>query len=75
VKYKVIIAAIPHTRPHTKKGHMHGTIRDTIAIVDTGKKSRQLNTLEKYHIYRISKDKLQTNGMHINTYNPIFQIL
>jgi hypothetical protein len=34
-------------------------------------KDRHLNTLEKYHIYKISRNNLHMN----NTYNPVLQIL
>jgi hypothetical protein len=44
-------------------------------IIKTGKKGRHLNTLEKYCIYRISRDNLHMNDIYIDTYNPIFQIL
>jgi hypothetical protein len=44
---------------------------DTVDIIKTGKKGKHLNTLEKYHIYRISKDNLHMN----DTYNPIFETL
>jgi hypothetical protein len=39
--------------------------------IRTGRKGRHLNTLEKYQIYKISR-----NNEHMNdTYNPIFQTL
>jgi hypothetical protein len=31
------------------------------------------NTLEKYHIYKISKDRLQMSDTYISSYNPIFE--
>jgi hypothetical protein len=34
-----------------------------------------LNTLEIYNIYRISKDNLHMNDTYMDTYNPIFEIL
>jgi hypothetical protein len=43
--------------------------------VKTGKKGRHLNTLEKYHIYRISKDNLHMNDTYIEIHNPIFESL
>jgi hypothetical protein len=38
-------------------GHRYGNITDTIDIIKTEKKGKHLNTLEKYHIYKISKNK------------------
>jgi hypothetical protein len=42
-------------------------------IIKTERK--RLNTLEKYHIYWISKDDLHMNDMYIDTYKPIFEAL
>jgi hypothetical protein len=36
-------------------------------------KRKTLNTLEKYHIHKISKDRLHTKDTYIDTYNPIFE--
>jgi hypothetical protein len=44
-------------------------------VIRTGRKGRHLNTLEKYHIYKISRDNLHMNDIYIDTYNPIFQTL
>jgi hypothetical protein len=52
--------------------HTYGTITDTMDIVKTGRKGKHLNTLEKYHIYRISKDNPHMNDTHINTYNELY---
>jgi hypothetical protein len=56
-------------------GHTYGTITDTMDIRKTGKKGKHLNTLEKYRIYKISKDNLHMNDTYIDTYNPIFETL
>jgi hypothetical protein len=40
-------------------GHTYGTITDTVDIIKVEKKEKHLNTLEKYHIHKISKDRLQ----------------
>jgi hypothetical protein len=50
-------------------------VMDTMDIIKTGKKGKHLNTLEKYHIYGISKDNVQKNDTYIDTYNPIFETL
>jgi hypothetical protein len=34
-----------------------------------------MNTLERYHIYRITKDGRQMNDTYSETYNPIFNII
>jgi hypothetical protein len=40
-------------------------------VIRAGRKSRHLNALEKYHIYKINGNNLYMN----DTYNPIFQTL
>jgi hypothetical protein len=42
-------------------------------IIKAGEKSKHLNTLEKYHIYKISKNRLHMNDAYIDIYNPIFE--
>jgi hypothetical protein len=56
-------------------GHAYGTINDTMNIIKTAKKGRHLNTLERYHIYKLSREELHMNDTYIDTYNPIFEIL
>jgi hypothetical protein len=56
-------------------GHTYGTITNTMEIITTGKKGKHLNTLEKYHIYKVSKNNLHMNDINIDTYNPIFKEL
>jgi hypothetical protein len=51
-------------------GHAYGTITDTMEIITTGR-----NTLERYHIYEISRENLHMNDTHIDTHQPIFQTL
>jgi hypothetical protein len=55
--------------------HPYETITDTMNIVRTQKKGKHLKTLEKYHIYKISKNNLHTNDTNIDTHNPIFRTL
>jgi hypothetical protein len=43
---------------------------DTIKI---GRKGKHLNTSEKCHIYKISRNNLHMNVTHIEMHNPIFQ--
>jgi hypothetical protein len=43
-------------------GHTHGTITDTMdSKKKTWKKGKHLDTLEKYYIYKINKNKLHKN--------------
>jgi hypothetical protein len=56
-------------------GHTYDTITDTMDIIKTGRKDKHLNSLEKYHIYIISKDNIHMNDTYIDTFNPIFEAL
>jgi hypothetical protein len=53
-------------------GHTYGTIYDTMDVIAMGRKGKHLNTLERYHIYKISKDNIHMNDTYIDTHNPIF---
>jgi hypothetical protein len=55
-------------------GHIYGTIYDTTDVITTGRKGKHLNNLERYHIYRISKDNLHINDTYNDTQYPIFEI-
>jgi hypothetical protein len=50
-------------------GHTYGTITDTMDVIRTGRKGRHLNTLERYHIYKISRNKLHMNDTHVEAQN------
>jgi hypothetical protein len=50
----------------------YGTICDTVDVI-MGRKGKYFNTLERYHIYKISKDNM--NDTCNNTHNPIFETL
>jgi hypothetical protein len=52
-------------------GHAYGVTTDMMDVITTGRKGKYLNTLERYHIYRTSKENLRMN----DTYNPIFDAL
>jgi hypothetical protein len=54
-------------------GHTYGTLTDTMDVIRNGRKGRHLNTLEKYHIYRISKTNVHSNDTYNEMHNPIFQ--
>jgi hypothetical protein len=60
VRYKEHIHAIRSNSSNSgysnlilNMGHTYGTITDTMNTIRTGRKGRHLNTLEKYHIYKI----------------------
>jgi hypothetical protein len=56
-------------------GHSYGSITDTMQIMKIERKGKHQNTLEKYHIYRISKEGIHMNDIHDETYNPIFEVI
>jgi hypothetical protein len=82
IRYKKQLNAIRNNNSNSdysshilNTGHRYGSITDTMDIISTGMKGRYLNTLEKYHIYKISKNNLYMNDTHIEVHNPIFQII
>jgi hypothetical protein len=54
-------------------GHSYSKITDTMDVIRIGRKSRHLNTLERYQIYEVYKNNLHMNDVHIEAHNPIFQ--
>jgi hypothetical protein len=56
-------------------GHIYGSIPDTMKIMKIEKNGKHLNMLEKYHIYKVTKNRLQMNDAHIDVCNPIFEAL
>jgi hypothetical protein len=56
-------------------GHSYGNITNTMQITKIERKGKHLNTLEKYHIYKISKEKIHMNDTYDDTYNPIFEVI
>jgi hypothetical protein len=79
VRYKEHIHAIGSNNSSSgypshilNKGHAHGTITDTTDVIRRGREGRQ-NTLEKYRIYKISRNNLHMNDTHIDAHNLIFQ--
>jgi hypothetical protein len=41
-------------------------------VLHIEKKGQLLNTLKRFHIYNVSKRKLQMNDTYQDTHNPIF---
>jgi hypothetical protein len=79
VRYKKHIQAIRNNNVNSgysnnilNTGHTYGTINDTMDFIRNGRKGRHLNTLEKYHIYKISKTNIQLNDTYNETQNPLF---
>jgi hypothetical protein len=56
-------------------GHTYGTTEDTMEIITIGRKGKYLNTLKKYHIYKVSRNNLHMNDTSIDAHNPIFEEL
>jgi hypothetical protein len=50
-------------------GHAYGCMRDTMTILNSIGKGAHMNTLEKFHIYEISKQ-----GLHLNDQFHIWDI-
>jgi hypothetical protein len=44
-------------------GHAYGNITDTIKVIKIEKGGKHLNTLQKCHIYKMSKNKLHMNDV------------
>jgi hypothetical protein len=44
-------------------------------ILHIEKKGHLLNTLERFHIYSVSKQKLQMNDTFSDIHNPIFGLI
>jgi hypothetical protein len=55
--------------------HTYSTIEHTMDILHFQNKGMIMNTLERYHIYQLTKKGTQLNDTYTETYNPIFNIL
>jgi hypothetical protein len=76
VRHKEFIQAIRNNNSNSgysshilTTGHTYGTITDTVDIIREGRNVRHLNTLEKYHIYKISKTNVHLGWGHTSTQN------
>jgi hypothetical protein len=56
-------------------GHSYRNITDTMEIIKIERKGKHLNTLERYHIYKISIEGIHMNDMHDEAYNPICDVI
>jgi hypothetical protein len=48
-------------------GYTYGNISDTMDVIKTERKGKNMNTLERYHTHKISKNKLHMNYSYIDT--------
>jgi hypothetical protein len=53
-------------------GRAYNTIEKTVEVLQMKKKGQLLITLESFHIYDLSRQKLQLNDTFIDIHNPIF---
>jgi hypothetical protein len=81
-RYKEHIQAIRNNNSNSgyskhilNTGHTCGSITDTMKTLKTQRKERHLNTLERYCMYKMRKNGTQINDAHIDTHNPIFEII
>jgi hypothetical protein len=50
-------------------------MEDTMDILHIERKGPLMNTLERFHIYNLSKENLQMKDTYADTYNPIFNLI
>jgi hypothetical protein len=55
-------------------GHSYGSLEDSLEIISIQEKGPYLNTLEKFHIYKIKQTGYLLNDIHTDTYHPIFEL-
>jgi hypothetical protein len=55
--------------------HNYDTMDQIMKILHIEKKGPKLNTLERYHIYEMTKRGLQMNDTFMDMHNPIFDVL
>jgi hypothetical protein len=80
--YREHIRAI-RTNKHTSKyaqhildkGHGYGKMEETVDVIHITREGHLLNTLDRFHMYDLSKEKLQMNDTYADTFNPIFDQL
>jgi hypothetical protein len=82
VRYKEHINAIHSNKTSSRyaqhileTGHAYGTIEDTLSILHRERKGVLMNTLEQFHIHKLTKENLQLNDTYTDTYNPIFDLI
>jgi hypothetical protein len=71
MRYHPLLSTVQHI---LDIGHAHNTIEETLEVLHIQKKGRLLNTLEHFHMYNLSKQKLQMNETFTDTHNPTFNL-
>jgi hypothetical protein len=73
-RYKEHIQAIQYNRPNSRypqhisdTKHAYDTIEDTMDILHFKNKGSLMNTLERFHIYNLSKENLQMSDIYRHT--------
>jgi hypothetical protein len=74
-RYKEHIQAIRANNSNSKYAqhilesqHSYGLITDIMKILHLDKKGQLMNTWERFHIYKLSKDGLQLNDTYADTH-------
>jgi hypothetical protein len=82
IRYKEYTHAIRSNKTTSKyaqhileTGHTYDTLENTLNILQFEKKSRKMNSLQQYYIYRITNENLQLNDTYTNNHNPIFALI
>jgi transcriptional regulator of NAD metabolism len=55
--------------------HTYGSIDKTLTILRKARKIKFLNSLEKYHIFLVSKQDIHMNEFGIEQNNPIYETI
>jgi hypothetical protein len=55
--------------------HAYGTMEDTLDILHIERKGPLMNTLERFHVYKLSKENMHINDTFADMYNPIFNLI
>jgi hypothetical protein len=50
-------------------------MEDTLDILHIERKGPLMNTLERFHIYKLSKENMHMNNTYADTCNPIFNLI
>jgi hypothetical protein len=81
-RFKEHIQEISNNRHRSKfvryvldAGHAYNTINQTMDVLHIESKGKKLNTLERFEIYKLTKNALQLNDTHTVTHNPIFDVI
>jgi hypothetical protein len=81
-RYREHIHAI-HSNKTTSKyaqhildtGHAYGTLENTFNVLHFLNKGPQMNSLERFYIYRLRRDNLNLNDTYTDISNPIYNLV